>query len=151
MVTEPLISLFNRDLDKLIVEVELIDDKNLWSKLPGITNTVGNLTLHICGNLQHFIGATLGDTGYLRQRDIEFSNKNVSKHDLIDEVKQTKDVISTVLKSISEDKIPALYPLNVFDKEMSTEYFLLHLHGHLTYHLGQINYLRRAITAKTEN
>jgi len=142
-----LIHLFNRDLDKLISEIELTDDNKLWIKKPGITNTIGNLALHLCGNLNHFIGATLGSSGYVRQRDKEFSDKNVSKEVIIDRIEAVKIIIANTLNKLTSDQIASSYPINVFDKTVTTEYFLIHLHSHLNYHLGQINYLRRILTA----
>ncbi len=140
-------SLFKRDLDRLISEIELTDDDKLWVKKPGITNSIGNLALHLCGNLNHFIGATLGQTGYIRQRDKEFSDKNVSKESIINNIKKTTASISEVLNKLNKENLQATYPIQVFDKHVSTEYFLIHLHSHLNYHLGQINYLRRILTA----
>lgn len=142
-----LITLYNRDLDKLISEIELTDDNKLWLKKPGITNTIGNLALHLCGNLNHFIGAILGKSGYVRQRDREFSDKNISKELIIDRIENVKVTIANTLSQLTPNQIAANYPVNVFDKTLTTEYFLIHLHAHLNYHLGQINYLRRILTA----
>lgn len=146
-MTGSLITLFDRDLNKLISELELTDDMHLWVRTAGVTNSIGNLALHLCGNLNHFIGATLGQTGYVRQRDKEFSDKHVSKHELIAKINETKQVVAHTLSKLSPPQISAAYPLIVFDRQVSTEYFLIHLQAHLNYHLGQINYLRRILTA----
>lgn len=151
MVITALVELFNRDLDILTKEINLYSkESSLWLISPDIKNSAGNLCLHICGNLQHFIGAVLGNTGYVRNRDAEFSKKNVPKDELLNSVDKTKEVIVTVLESLSEDQIARDYPIDVFKKKMTTSFFLIHLHSHLNYHLGQINYHRRLLDKDTK-
>ncbi|MTI21927.1 DinB family protein [Fulvivirga sp. RKSG066] len=145
-MTTSLITLFDRDLDRLKSEVELIDDKNLWKACSGVTNCAGNLTLHLCGNLKHFIGSVLGQTGYIRERDKEFSDKNISKNDLYKNIEETKRVIKATLTKVSPEDLQSIYPMPRWDQEISVEFFLIHLHSHLNYHLGQINYIRRILT-----
>lgn len=139
--------LINRDLDRLSTEVEAYSkDENLWITEGEITNTAGNLTLHLCGNLQHFIGAILGKTSYKRDRDFEFAGKNVSRAELLGAIIETKKVVKETLQRLPESVLNYPYPLRLFDnKEMSTLFFLIHLQGHLNYHLGQINYHRRIL------
>lgn len=67
-----------RELEAFCREVEAFpDDERLWQTLPGITNACGNLARHVAGNLQHFVGARLGGTGYVRHREAEFSQRSV--------------------------------------------------------------------------
>tara|TARA_A100000171_G_C2112220_1_gene135685 strand:+ start:689 stop:1144 length:456 start_codon:yes stop_codon:yes gene_type:complete len=139
--------LINRDLDRLSNEVEAYSkEENLWITEGEITNTAGNLTLHLCGNLQHFIGAVLGKTGYERNRDFEFAAKNISRAELLGSIQETKTAVRDTLQRLPESVLNYPYPLRVFNnKEMSTLFFLIHLQGHLNYHLGQINYHRRIL------
>jgi hypothetical protein len=141
------ITLFDRDLDRLIKETEAYPtDELLWELRPGISNTAGNLVLHLCGNLNHFIGAHLGETGYVRDRDAEFSTKGVSKATLLAEIGQVKRTVLTTLENLTGDQLQATYPLEPLGYPMTVSYFLIHLSGHLNYHLGQINYHRRLIS-----
>jgi len=146
MVTTALVELFNRDLDALKKEINSYSSEStLWVTTSDIKNSPGNLCLHICGNLQHFIGAVLGNTGYVRNRDAEFNKKNVPKNELLNSMENTKEVVVNVLESLSEDQLAKDYPIEVFKKKMTTSFFLIHLHSHLNYHLGQINYHRRLL------
>ena len=148
-VQEDLKQLFDRDLKQALAELKAYQkEENLWKLSGEISNTAGNLLLHICGNLRHFIGSTLGNSGYIRRRDEEFNLKGVRRKDLVAELKTTKMVVSEVLGELTDDKLQETYPINVFGKEMTTQFFLIHLHGHLTYHLGQVNYHRRLIDKK---
>ncbi|WP_278351761.1 DinB family protein [Chryseobacterium gleum] len=146
MITESLRSLYSRDLNKLKAEIEAYqNEENLWKTDKNIANSAGNLTLHLVGNLNHFIGTHLGNTGYVRQRDLEFSSKNIPQAELIEKVKATAAMIDTVLSQLSDDDLKKEYPLVVFENAMTTDYFLIHLLAHLDYHLGQINYHRRLL------
>lgn len=145
-MTTSLINLFERDLDKLKNEILAYpDEKALWKIDANIKNSGGNLALHIVGNLNHFIGAVLGNTNYKRQRDKEFNDKNVPRKIIIDQIKEIKSILFDVLSSLNKEVLNKNYPIDVFGKSMSCEYFLFHLYGHLNYHLGQINYHRRLL------
>ena len=150
---ESFIKLFNRDIEKLKNEISSYkSEESLWkisgeTRLPGgqVKNSGGNLCLHLCGNLQHFIGAVLGNSGYKRNRDAKFSRKNVPVEKLLKEIDETKKVVDSTLNSLNNDILQKVYPINVFGEEMTTEFFIIHLLAHLNYHLGQINYHRRML------
>jgi len=139
-------NLFIRDLEKLKTEITSYKAEENIRKISGeILNSAGNLSLHICGNLQHFVGAVLGNSGYIRKRDEEFSKKNVPIRELVAEIELTIEVINKTFAGLKEDDLQKIYPINVFGYEMTTEYLLTHMATHLTYHLGQINYHRRLL------
>ena len=143
---EILLQLFQRDLEKLKTEINSYkDEKRLWEVSGDTKNSAGNLCLHICGNLQHFIGATLGNSGYERKRDLEFSKKNVPVEEMVEEIDKTLQVVKQALSELKEEKLDEIFPINVFGEEMTTRFFLTHLTTHLSYHLGQINYQRRLL------
>jgi len=145
-MTDSLIQLFKRDLNKLIVEIKLYtNESNLWKVDKSISNSAGNLCLHLVGNLKSFIGANLGHLGYVRQRDLEFSQKNVPRTDMIKQVEETIAIVESTLKTLTVKDLEKEYAPQVFDKPMTTAYFLMHLSSHLAYHLGQINYHRRLL------
>ena len=146
MLIETLKSLFNRDLNKLKTEIEAYQNETeIWAIDKNISNSAGNLCLHLMGNINTYIGAQLGKTGYIRDRPLEFSLKDIPKAELIHKIEQTIIVVNTVFDSLTEADLEAIYPEIVFEKEMTTGYFLVHLSTHLAYHLGQINYHRRLV------
>jgi hypothetical protein len=146
MLTATLKLIFERDLNKLKLEVEAYQNEaNLWLIEGAILNSSGNLCLHLIGNLNAYIGAELGNTGYIRDRPFEFSGKHIPKQDLIQKIDQTLSMIKNTLESLSDEELKQDYPKIVFKEKMSVEYFLIHLTTHLTYHLGQINYHRRLL------
>lgn len=146
MLTQYVTTIITRDLQKLKSELELYQhEANLWKVDKNIANTAGNLCLHLVGNLNTYIGATLGNTGYVRDRDAEFSLKNISRKELIQKIEATMAMINTVLPGVNEKTLKAEYPMLVLKEKTSTEYFLVHLAVHLGYHLGQVNYHRRLL------
>ncbi len=143
---EILVQLFQRDLEKLKTEITSYKDPSkMWHITGEIKNSAGNLCLHICGNLQHFIGTVLGNSGYVRDRDSEFSRKNVPVEEMQKDIDETFAIIKKTLMELDEGKLEEPYPINVFGNEMTTGFFLAHLTTHLNYHLGQINYHRRLL------
>jgi len=136
--------LLQRDLQRVIDDLEAYpDDAAVWSVRGEIKNPAGNLALHLVGNLNHYIGARLGATGYVRQRDAEFSTRDTPRAELIQMLRDTMATIERVLSGPID--VSAVYPENVLGHEMTTQFFLLHLLGHLNWHRGQINYHRRLV------
>ena len=137
---------FERDLKKLSEEINLYKNENdLWKIKEGISNSAGNITLHLIGNLNHFIGKTLANTNYIRERDKEFYLKNVSRKKLTDEINNISTIIKNTLPELSNEDLKKDFPIKINDKVFSTENLLVYLLAHLNYHLGQVNYHRRMI------
>jgi uncharacterized damage-inducible protein DinB len=146
MVTQSLKTLFHRELNKLKQEIELYKEENkLWIIKNGIANSGGNLCLHLIGNLNTYIGKELGGTGYIRNRDLEFSQKDIPRDELLKKIDETIGVVEKTLDTVTNQQLEEEYPAVVFAEKMTTGFFLIHLLAHLTYHLGQINYHRRLL------
>lgn len=144
MIKEALLEIFERDLLKLKEEISLYtDESNLWKVEKQISNSAGNLALHLIGNLNHFIGATLGNTGYVRERDKEFSDKNIPVQKILEDIDATIAVVNSTLNNLSAEDFEKIFPLEKHGQIVKTDFMLLHLLAHLEYHLGQINYHRR--------
>lgn len=136
-----------RELGALAREVELFpDDDSLWRTLPGVTNSAGNLALHACGNLRHFVGAVLGGTGYVRRRDAEFSARSGRREDVARQVRETAGIVTAALSRVPPGVLDADYPEAHDGVRLPCRTYLLHLCVHLAFHLGQAGYLRRALT-----
>jgi len=144
--TESILAIIDRDLKKLEDEIKLYPtEESLW-KISGTTkNPGGNLCLHLCGNLQHYIGAVLGGSDYVRNRDHEFAARNIPRELLILEINKAKTAVRAALEKLDPIVLDKEYPERVFNYSMTTSYFLIHLASHLGYHLGQVNYLRRLL------
>jgi hypothetical protein len=145
-MTQNLLQLYRRDLDKLITELEAYPtEAALWRVAGEIKNSAGNLTLHLIGNLNLFIGVKLGNSDFVRDRDAEFALRDVPRADLVQKLRQTITMLETTLPTLTSAVLEETYPLEVLGYPMSTQYFLIHLYGHLNYHLGQVNNHRRLV------
>lgn len=141
-----LLKLYDRDLQKLISEIEAYkNESDIWLVQGEISNSAGNLCLHLIGNLNHFIGHQLGGTNYVRNRPSEFSDKNVPRGILIEKIEATKMMLNEVLPTISAEVLAQNHTTEFQNGINTNEFFLIHLLAHLGYHLGQVNYHRRFI------
>lgn len=146
MLNRILAGFYERDLRKLIEEVNLFrNEEDLWRTRGSVKNSAGNLVLHITGGLNHFVGATLAQTGYVRNRDQEFSRKSVERKELVAGLEALIPVISQTLNAFTPEQMEAAFPVFFDQPGTSASYVLTQLSLHLNYHLGQINYLRRMI------
>jgi hypothetical protein len=144
---EGLAKLFTRDLTRLIQELRAFpDDDTLWRRAPGVKNSAGNLVLHLEGNLREYIGRQLGQVPYNRVRDREFAAGGLSRQEMLQRMEQVLELVPGVISRLSDSDLSAVYPERVLESPLSARDFLIHLHGHLNFHLGQIDYLRRILT-----
>ncbi|MEJ5996128.1 DUF1572 family protein [Pedobacter sp. Du54] len=143
---ESLKALFKRDLNKLKIEIEsYTSEKNIWIVDKKISNSGGNLCLHLIGNLNAYVGVGLAKTGYIRNREREFANKNVERAVLVKQIEDTITMVENGLNGLTESKMSTDFPIEIWDKPTEMGYTLIHLLSHLNYHLGQINYHRRLL------
>ena len=140
--------ILTRDLAQVASEVEATPQAHLWSVVPGVTNSVGTLAVHLCGNLRHFIGHHLGHDGYIRQREREFAGDPMPKKDVLAEIHRTLHAVDATLSNLDPATLDAPMPSPPHHHAgRSVRFFLLQLSCHLSRHTGQANYLRRILTA----
>ena len=142
-----LIPLYDRDLKALRNEIESYpDDALVWKKTPGISNPGGNVFLHLMGNLNTFYGAVYANTGYVRDRPLEFTLRDKTRAELVAMLDEIHPIVLQVLRDFPAEKLGEIYPIKIFDEEKTVSYIFIHLETHLAYHLGQINYHRRILS-----
>lgn len=143
---ESISSIINRDLTTLADEItKYPSEESLWKIESGISNSAGNLCLHLCGNLQHYFGAVLGGTEYKRDRPLEFSARNIPRTELLVEIERARIAVTQTLENFKPSQLQKEYPEKVFEHSMTSMHFFIHLTAHLGYHLGQVNYHRRLL------
>jgi uncharacterized damage-inducible protein DinB len=147
MLANELAALYSRDLTRLVQQLRAFPDTaSLWKTVPGVSNAAGTLALHLEGGLRHFIGLRLGRIDYTRDRPLEFSAHDVDRGELIARLEAVQASIPKVIAALSDAELDAIDPHNGTDTPLTTRQWLIHLYGHLSYHLGQIDYLRRVAT-----
>src|SRR5687767_1187041 len=113
--------LIERDLNKLEEEISLYPAESIiWKIDKEIKNSGGNLCLHLCGNLQHFIGVILGKSDYVRNREHEFAAKGIAQQTLIAEIQKTKAAVKSGLEKLDTKELTKEYPIQVLGYPMTT-------------------------------
>jgi hypothetical protein len=140
-------AILDRDLRTLRRELEAYaDEQMIWQEVPGLPNTAGTLALHLAGNIQHYIGARWGGTGYVRNRDAEFARRGVPRAELVAEIERTRQAVAASLARVPPGALEADYPEVIGELRIRTGEYLVHLCVHFAYHLGQLDAHRRAVT-----
>lgn len=140
-------AVLRRELAALRRSVEAYpDDASLWAERPGLPNSGGTIVLHLAGNLQHFLGAVLGGTGYRRDRDAEFARRDVPRAELLAEITATETAVDRGMGRVSEAVLATPFPERIAGRSLAMGDFLVHLATHLAYHLGQLDYHRRLVS-----
>lgn len=145
----------SHDMERLLVrelrafqrEILLFpDDAAVWATLPGITNSAGNLALHVAGNLRDFVGRVLGGLPYIRDRDDEFGRRTGTREEVVTALEAA---IGAVEQTPLDQGREGEFPERPGGYRVEMRLFLMHLCVHAAYHLGQAGYLRRALTGDT--
>jgi hypothetical protein len=137
-----------RDLDALAAQIRAYPtEPDPWKTVPGIANPGGTLALHLAGNLRAFVGAELGKTGYVRDRDAEFSTRGLSRAEILTRIAAARLDVDQALARLPDSTLSQPFPQEVGGARLTNGQLLLHLIAHFGYHLGQVDYHRRAVTA----
>lgn len=151
MLLSSVAAILDRDLRALAREVEAYpDESGLWTPVPGISNVAGTLVLHLAGNLQHYIGARLGRTGYVRDRPAEFARRNVPRSELLHQIEAARAAVRTALCGAVGPDLEDVFPETISGMKVGTGVYLVHLTTHFAYHLGQVDYHRRVVTGQVK-
>lgn len=150
MMPAAIAGILDRDLQALRREVEAYpDDRGLWQPVPGISNTAGTLVLHLTGNLQHYFGAVLAQTGYVRDRPAEFARRDVPRAELLRQIDAARSAVRAGAAGLPDAELAADYPEVIAGVRVATGDYLVHLTAHFAFHLGQLDYHRRVVTGNT--
>jgi len=146
MTSDWLLRVMDRDLQCLSEQIEAYpSDADIWKLVPGVSNSPGTLALHLAGNIQHYIGRQLGGTNYVRDREAEFSRRDVPRQELLNELETARSALKKGLAGLNDEDLAIEYPEKV-GAFLSTGQFVVHLAAHLAFHLGQVDYHRRILS-----
>jgi len=151
MLTSYILQIMMRDLRTLEREVRAYpDDASLWEVGDGLPNSGGTLAIHLAGNLRHFVGAVLGGSGYVRDREEEFGARGLTREQVVERLEAAIAELGAAAGRITDDMLEKPYPVSMRGMTFTTGDFLLHLIAHSGYHIGQVDYHRRALTSSKE-
>lgn len=151
MLLPSVIAILDRDLRALRREIEAYpDEDSLWLTPAGVSNSAGTLALHLAGNVQHYLGARLGGTGYVRDRPAEFARRHVRRAEIVQEIEAARQALAAAQHRLTGSNLPEDFPEVIGNLLFETGDYLIHLVSHFTFHLGQLDYHRRMVTGQTE-
>jgi uncharacterized damage-inducible protein DinB len=126
---------------------EPLSTEQLWTKPYRYGNSIGNLILHVTGNLNYFIGSQIAQTGYVRHRDQEFSGSGKPKAELLSAFDQAiETAVTTISQQAAEDWSAPYSADGTAHKDRFS--MVLTCAGHANHHVGQIIYLQRELLEK---
>lgn len=122
---------------------EPLSEQEFWTKPLDPGNSVGHLVLHLTGNLNHFVGAQLGGSGYVRDREREFTETQLpSKVEALQKLDEAVTMFRKVVSGLSAEQLAAAHPETRFGVVMNA---LIHLLAHFALHRGQMSYIVRLV------
>src|SRR5579864_6783102 len=127
---------------KIHTLVEPLSDDQIWTKPYPYGNSIGNLLLHLTGNLNFYFGAEIGGTGYVRNRPLEFEPASrIQKDELLRCFDEAIAVVVTVLQKQTETDWSKTYSAKGLENIGDRFSVFLHCAGHIYHHTGKIMYL----------
>jgi len=119
--------------------IGLLTEDEIWHRPNAETVSVGNLVLHLCGNVRQWICTGLGGQPDHRERDKEFSTIGpIPTPELLDKLEQTLRDAETVLDALNPDSLLESRPVQIY--QQTGVNILVHVVEHFSYHTGQIPY-----------
>lgn len=151
MKKDYLAGIIERELNGLKDQLNAYENEaDMWELPDGISNSAGNLAMHLVGNLRHFIGVQLGGSNYVRNRKHEFTGRHVPRADILGSIDEAIAEVPHVIRKLDDAMLETEYPLELAGVRFNCGDFILHLLSHLAYHLGQVDYHRRIVTGENK-
>ncbi len=130
------------DLPLIVKSLQQLSEEEIWWRPNPASNSVGNLVLHLCGNVRQWIVSHLGGTEFRRDRDREFAEQGpIPRNQLVAQLRRTVRDASRVLMRMSDDSLAAKHTIQGLHVNGLEAVF--HVVEHFSYHTGQIIYITK--------
>lgn len=132
---------------KILKCFDQLTDEQIWSRPNGVSNSVGNLILHLCGNIRQYVISGLGDAPDIRERDLEFSTTGgFTRAALLEKLDQTLGEAFAVMRSASDERLLRMHTVQGF--RYSGIGIIVHITEHFSHHTGQIIFWAKQLTSR---
>jgi len=132
--------------EKVREVVDPLSDGQIWTRPYPYGNSIGHLLLHLTGNLNYYIGAQIAETGYVRNRDLEFTDtSHRSKEELLNAFNQVMVLVQDTLAKQSASDWMTPYSAKGLEDAGNRFTVFLRCAAHIDHHVGQIIYLRKEL------
>jgi uncharacterized damage-inducible protein DinB len=129
-------------LPKICDSLELLSDEEIWWRPNDSSNSVGNLVLHLCGNIRQWMISGLGGAKFVRVRDLEFSEKGpIARDKLVAQLREIVREASAIVMRLSAADLVRCYSIQGYD--VTGYEASIHVTTHFAYHAGQIIYVAK--------
>lgn len=147
VVTSTLASYYEEVRDKIHSWLEPISTEQLWMRPYPYGNSMGHLLLHLTGNLNHYIGARIAGTGYVRNRPLEFSDASRrSKEQVLADFDRAIDMVAATIRKQRPEDLTAAYSDATEPRSNTNFAAFVRMAAHAYHHTGQIIYLSKEVT-----
>lgn len=147
LVREVLHRMYDECLPRIIKCLDQLDDERIWWRPNESSNSIGNLVLHLCGNVRQWIYAGLGRNEDVRNRETEFNERGpVSGNELKERLITVMRMVHPVIENIPTEELLNIRSVQTFEETGLT--ILIHVTEHFSYHTGQIAYITKMLNNK---
>jgi len=131
--------------------VDPLSQEQLWRNPYSYGNSVGHLVLHLTGNMSYYIGARVAETGYIRNRDREFTEpQKLPKERVMQKFDETIAMVVATLHKQSPTDWMGPYSAERESEAKDRLTIFLRCAGHAYHHVGQIIYLSNELAKEAE-
>lgn len=151
VVTSTLASYYEEVRDKIHSWLAPISTEQLWTRPYPYGNSIGHLLLHLTGNLNHYIGARIAGTGYVRNRPLEFSDASGRpKEQVLADFDRAIDMVASTIRKQRPEDLTAPYSDPTEPCSNTNFAAFLRMAAHAYHHTGQIIYLVKEFTKSAQ-
>jgi uncharacterized damage-inducible protein DinB len=145
IVDEVILRLYDESLPRILKCLDQLDDEQIWWRPNETSNSIGNLVLHLCGNVRQWIYSGLGGFPDDRKRQEEFDTRTgIGKNELSGMLSETMEKIKPVILKVTAEELLHRRPVQTFTESGIS--ILVHVTEHFSYHTGQIAYITKMLT-----
>jgi hypothetical protein len=127
-----------------------LSDDHIWLRPYPYGNSIGHLLLHLTGNLNYYIGAQIANSGYVRDREVEFTDQGrKTKEALLKAFEDTMVMVQDTIARQSAGDWTAVYSAKGLESAGDRFTAFLRCAAHIDHHVGQMIYLCKEIERQT--
>ncbi len=134
-----------KNTTKIIKCLHVLTEDQIWKRPNEVSNSAGNILLHLCGNTRQYLVSALSDQPDIRERDEEFSAKGgYSKEELQIKLTATVEEATGILQTMDEYRLMKIHSVQGFN--LSGIAIIVHVTEHYSHHTGQIIFWTKLLT-----
>lgn len=147
LVEEVNYRLFEECVPRIKNCLDRLSNDQIWWRPNPQSNSIGNLVLHLCGNVRQWIVSGVGAQTDVRKRSLEFSEQGpVPRQQLLDLLNDLEPDVRRVLAKVEAADLLLVKPVQVYEHTVLT--MLIHVTEHFSYHTGQIAWITKMLTSE---